>query len=66
VAKEIAAELRRAQPERQGVQFVIAEGMKVDADAQLLRVVLDNFLRNAWKVRRGASHAAMSKPAPSS
>ena len=49
VGKEIVAELRRAQPERQGVTFVIAEGLMVDADAQLLRVVLDNLLRNAWK-----------------
>ena len=49
VGKEIAAELKRAQPEREGVQFVIAEGMTVVADTQLLRVVLDNLLRNAWK-----------------
>jgi len=49
MGKEIAAELRRAQPERQGVQLVIAEGMMVEGDSQLLHVVLDNLLRNAWK-----------------
>ncbi len=49
VAKEVAGELQRAQPERRGIEFVIADGMTVEADAQLLRIVLDNLLRNACK-----------------
>jgi len=48
LATEIAAELRTAEPGRQ-VQFEIAPGMAVHADQGLLRIALDNLLRNAWK-----------------
>jgi len=48
MARDIAAELQRATPERQ-VEFAIAPGLKARGDAQLLRVVLDNLLRNSWK-----------------
>ena len=48
LARTIAAELQKTQPERQ-VQFVIAEGLTVNGDAALLRAVLDNLLGNAWK-----------------
>src|SRR5438874_2113340 len=43
-----AAELQRAAPERQ-VEFAIAAGLKARGDARLLRVALDNLLRNSWK-----------------
>jgi signal transduction histidine kinase len=48
VGKEIAASLAEGQPERQ-VSFVVAPNLAAEGDAQLLRVVLDNLLRNAWK-----------------
>src|SRR2546422_261935 len=48
MAEDIAAELQRATPERQ-VEFAIAAGLKARGDARLLRVALDNLLRNGWK-----------------
>ncbi|MEW6613752.1 MAG: PAS domain S-box protein [Pseudomonadota bacterium] len=46
--REIAERLQQTQPERQ-VDFVIAEGVTAEGDSQLLRVVLENLLDNAWK-----------------
>ena len=48
MARDIASELQRAAPERQ-VEFAIAAGLKARGDARLLRVALDNLLRNSWK-----------------
>ncbi len=48
VAKGIATELQQKEPDRL-VDWVIAEGMTVEGDARLLRVVLENLLGNAWK-----------------
>jgi PAS domain S-box-containing protein len=48
IATQIAAELKQSQPER-NVSFIIADGLVAEGDAELLRVVLDNLLRNAWK-----------------
>ncbi len=48
LARTIAAELQRAQPERQ-VEFVMADGLVVQGDPGLLRVALANLLGNAWK-----------------
>jgi light-regulated signal transduction histidine kinase (bacteriophytochrome) len=48
LAREIAAELRQTQPERQ-VEFIIARGVAASGDTHLLRVVLENLLGNAWK-----------------
>jgi signal transduction histidine kinase len=48
IVREIATELSASNPERQ-VEFVIAETPEVIADAGLMRVALDNLLRNAWK-----------------
>ena len=48
LAGSVAAELQRAEPERH-VEFVTAEGLNVQGDARLLRVVLENLLGNAWK-----------------
>ncbi|MDP8948798.1 MAG: CHASE domain-containing protein [Actinomycetota bacterium] len=47
-ARQIAAELRKTQPERE-VEFIIAEGLSANGDARLLRLVLENLLGNAWK-----------------
>ena len=48
MAREIVGELQRTTPERQ-VEFAIAPGLKARGDARLLRVALDNLLRNSWK-----------------
>jgi signal transduction histidine kinase len=48
MARDIAAELEGATPERK-VEFAIAPGLQARGDARLLRVVLDNLLRNSWK-----------------
>ncbi len=48
LAQEAAAELKMAEPGRRAV-FRIAEGVSVNGDASLLRVVMDNLLGNAWK-----------------
>jgi len=48
MAREIAAHLSMKQPER-AVNFSIQDGIVVDGDKKLLRVVLENLLGNAWK-----------------
>src|SRR3989442_12347444 len=48
LARDIAAELQRATPERL-VEVAITPHLKTQGDARLLRVVLDNLLRNSWK-----------------
>ena len=48
LAKDIAEELRRSQPERE-VEFVVADDLEADGDARLLAVALENLLGNAWK-----------------
>ncbi len=48
MARDIARDLQASAPER-AVRFEIAGGMQVTADEGLLRVALDNLMRNAWK-----------------
>jgi two-component system sensor histidine kinase/response regulator len=48
LARTVADELKEKEPERR-VQFTIAEGVTVNGDARLLRVVLENLIGNAWK-----------------
>ena len=48
MAGEIAGSLRESQSGRQ-VTFVIAPDLMTTGDPQLIRVVLDNLLTNAWK-----------------
>ncbi len=48
MAHEVAASLKMAEPERR-VKYRITEGIKVKGDADLLHVVLDNLIGNAWK-----------------
>ena len=47
-AKEVAARLHGTAPER-AVEWRIESDLAVDADAGLMRVVLENLLSNAWK-----------------
>jgi signal transduction histidine kinase len=48
MARSIAAGLQNSQPERQ-VEVVIAQGLVVNGDERLLRVMMENLLDNAWK-----------------
>jgi len=48
MARDIVADLQRTEPARQ-VECTIAPGLKARADPPLLRVVLENLLRNSWK-----------------
>lgn len=48
LAKTVISELMKNQPRRM-VTFLVTEGIIVNGDADLLRVVLKNLLGNAWK-----------------
>jgi PAS domain S-box-containing protein len=48
LASQIADHLKATAPDR-AVEFVIANDLTADADPQLLGVVLENLLNNAWK-----------------
>jgi signal transduction histidine kinase len=50
--------LAAASPER-CVQTIIAPGMEADADPQLIRIVLDNLISNAWKFTSKTSGAVI-------
>ena len=48
LARGIASELRSAEPQR-NAEFVIPENLTASGDPDLLRIVLENLLSNAWK-----------------
>jgi len=48
LARELAGNLQQTDPGRP-VQWIIEPGLHGDADAGLIRVVLENLLGNAWK-----------------
>ncbi|HEY3915973.1 MAG TPA: MASE1 domain-containing protein [Verrucomicrobiae bacterium] len=48
LANDIAVELAASEPSRH-VEFVIAPDCAADGDPRLVRVALDNLMRNAWK-----------------
>jgi light-regulated signal transduction histidine kinase (bacteriophytochrome) len=48
IVTRIAEDLQRAEPDRR-VEFMIAQLPAIEADEGLIRVALDNLLRNAWK-----------------
>lgn len=52
---EIVQDLRQGHPERP-VTVKIAAGCTVHGDPQLLRVLLENLLGNAWKYTRHSDH----------
>jgi light-regulated signal transduction histidine kinase (bacteriophytochrome) len=53
---KIASDLQKEQPQRQ-VEFVIEEGISVNGDANLLQIVVNNLLGNAWKFTEKHSQA---------
>jgi signal transduction histidine kinase len=48
IAQEIASDLARSEPNRK-VEFTISPNIVAKGDERLLRTVIDNLLRNAWK-----------------
>lgn len=48
IARETASNLAEANPERK-VDVSIQEGMTIEGDPGLMRIVLENLLGNAWK-----------------
>lgn len=48
LAREIVHEQRRLQPSRE-VEAVVTDGLRVSADAVLVRTLLENLVGNAWK-----------------
>jgi light-regulated signal transduction histidine kinase (bacteriophytochrome) len=48
LAATVANELKQANPERNG-EFVIQPDLIADADDNLMRIVFENLLGNAWK-----------------
>jgi len=62
MARSIADELQRSQPERR-VRWQIADGLAAHADPGLAHIVLTNLLANAWKYsgRREDAQIAFEK-----
>ena len=56
MARQIIDELRAEEPQRT-VEVDIAPRLTVNADRNLMHVVLDNLLRNAWKFTARREHA---------
>ena len=48
LARNVLAELKEADAQRR-VEVCVSEGVIATGDARLMRVVLENLLRNAWK-----------------
>jgi signal transduction histidine kinase len=55
VAAEVVAQLRQTTP-RRVVKVVIENDVRVEGDASLLRIVLENLLGNAWKFTGEVEH----------
>lgn len=58
VAHGVAEELAMLEPARQA-EFLIAENMPAEADAALLRAILQNLIGNAWKFSRTRERAVI-------
>ncbi len=58
IAEDILAAIRREDPSR-AVSCLVEPGLRAVGDPRLLRIVLDNLLRNAWKFTRRTEGAAI-------
>jgi light-regulated signal transduction histidine kinase (bacteriophytochrome) len=56
LALEVLGDLRASEPERH-VETVVAPGLVARADRSLLRILLENLLRNSWKFTSGRAAA---------
>lgn len=52
----VGREIKATAPERQ-VEWLIQEGVTVQADGRLMRAMLENLLSNAWKFTAKTEHA---------
>jgi light-regulated signal transduction histidine kinase (bacteriophytochrome) len=48
IGRSIGAELENSQPKRR-IEFHVQAGLEAHADSNLMRIVLENLLGNAWK-----------------
>jgi PAS domain S-box-containing protein len=48
IVNEIGAALRSAEPDRQ-VEFIVEPGLCAECDPHLIKVALENLVKNAWK-----------------
>jgi light-regulated signal transduction histidine kinase (bacteriophytochrome) len=48
LVREVFRQVRGSNSDRQ-VDFIVADGVRVEADSRLLRAALENLLGNAWK-----------------
>lgn len=58
VAREVAAELRSASPER-SVEVTVEDGLTAECDERLARIALSNILGNAWKFTSKTENASI-------
>lgn len=58
LAETVAAELKEAEPSR-SVEFLIEEGMTAYGDKNLLMIVLENLIGNAWKFTKNQPGAVI-------
>ena len=58
LAREVDAALRTAEPARE-LFFRVQEGLRVEADGRLVRLLLENLLGNAWKYTSKNARAAV-------
>jgi signal transduction histidine kinase len=65
VARRVVAALEAREPERM-VSIAIAEGLEAWADENLVRIVLENVIGNAWKYTRRRTDARIEVGARSS
>jgi len=56
IATDVVGQLRQSTPQR-AVKVVIEKDVRVEGDAPLLRIVLENLLGNAWKFTGQVEHA---------